>query len=213
MTKKLFITAMLIISAVFNASWAVADTAREKLNTFVQTVVTFKADFTQTVLDQQGQVKEEAQGVFALERPGKFRWDYKTPFPQQIVADGQHIWFYDVDLEQVTVKSQQEALSDTPASLLSGETLPEDKYSLIELDNNDGLYWIQLIPKDEESNYQTVTLAFNDKGLYQMLMKDSFEQRTRLVFTQTQENHELSEDEFVFTPPEGVDVVGDVKGQ
>lgn len=204
--SRSFATAMLAVSVSISAG----ESATEKLNVFVQSVVTFKANFTQTVIDQQGRAIEEATGQFVLERPGKFRWDYEAPYPQHIVADGDRIWFYDVDLEQVTVKSQKEALSDTPATLLSGETLPEDKYSLIDIDNDDGLFWVQLIPKDTESSYQTVTLAFDQNGLHQMLMKDSFDQRTRLVFSDVQENIELEQDEFTFVAPEGVDVVGDI---
>ncbi len=183
--------------------------ATTQLNDFVQKVMTYQANFKQSVINPQGQVIEEATGTFVLERPGKFRWDYVEPFPQQIVADGERIWFYDVDLEQVTVKSQQEALADTPATLLSGQALPEDKYSLTEIETDDGFNWIQLIPKNQESNYQTITLAFDSAGLRQMLMKDSFDQRTRLVFSQAVENADLDSDTFVFKAPEGVDVVGD----
>jgi len=190
-------------------SLSATESATEKLNTFVQTVVTFKAQFKQTVVDVRGQVLEQAQGFFILERPGKFRWDYKLPYPQHIVADGQRIWFYDVDLEQVTVKSQLDALADTPATLLSGETLPEDKYLLTDIPSQDGLSWVELTPKDVDSNFQTITLAFDKQGLNQMIMKDSFEQQTRLVFSQTSENTELPANAFVFTPPTGVDVVGD----
>lgn len=185
------------------------ESATEKLNVFVQTVETFKAHFNQVVLDSQGNLMEEAEGQFVLERPGKFRWDYQQPYPQHIVADGERIWFYDVDLEQVTVKSQLEALMDTPATLLSGEKLPEDKYLLTDIPSDDGLSWVELIPKDIESNFQTVSLAFDQHGLRQMIMKDSFDQRTRLVFSQVMTNPVLAADEFVFTPPEGVDVVGD----
>ncbi|MBE0439896.1 MAG: outer membrane lipoprotein chaperone LolA [Gammaproteobacteria bacterium] len=210
--KNLLRSSLSVVMLVMPVAVFAAESATEKLNVFVQTVVTFKANFKQTVIDQQGKVIEEAQGVFALERPGKFRWDYTSPYPQHIVADGTRIWFYDVDLEQVTVKSQQEALTDTPATLLSGELLPQDKYSLTDIDSDDGLFWVQLIPKDVESSYQTVTLAFDESGLRQMLMKDSFDQRTRLVFSQAKENLELKADEFTFVPPEGVDVVGDVQG-
>ena len=185
------------------------ESATEKLTVFVQTVITFKAKFSQTVLDPNGEVLEKAQGLFILERPGKFRWDYQEPYPQHIVADGERIWFYDVDLEQVTVKSQLEALADTPATLLSGETLPADKYLLMDIPSEDGLSWVELIPKDVESNFQTITLAFDKHGLQQMIMKDSFDQKTRLTFSQTAENPELPEDAFVFIPPQGVDVVGE----
>ena len=182
----------------------------ERLNTFVKTVMTFQAKFTQTVLDPQGQVMEKAEGLFILQRPGKFRWNYKEPYPQMIVADGKNIWFYDVDLEQVSVTPQQEALADTPATLLSGDSLPEDKYLLSELPSEDGLAWVELTPKDTESNFQTVTLAFDRQSLRQMIMKDSFDQQTRLVFTQTVENPIILQDIFAFIAPEGVDVVGDI---
>ena len=198
-----------IVTMLLSFSAMAAETASDKLNVFVESVVTFKANFKQTVIDPQGQVVEEAEGQFLLERPGKFRWDYQQPFPQHIVADGQRIWFYDVDLEQVTVKSQLETLADTPATLLSGETKPEEKYLLKDIPSEDGLLWVELQPKDVESNFQAVTLAFDQFGLQQMIMKDSFDQRTKLVFTHVAENTELADDAFVFTPPEGVDVVGE----
>ena len=199
-----------VIAMGLSFSVMAVESATDKLNDFVEKVVTFQARFTQTVLDSRGQVMEEAEGLFILERPGKFRWDYKLPYPQYIVADGERIWFYDVDLEQVSVKSQLDALADTPANLLSGETAPEDKYLLADIPSDDGLFWVELIPKNVESNFQTITLAFDDKSLRQMIMKDSFDQKTRLVFTQAIENPELAEDVFVFTPPSGVDVVGDI---
>ena len=198
-----------IMAMSLSLSLSAAESGIEKLNIFVQDVVTFKAKFKQTVLDYRGQILEEAQGLFILERPGKFRWDYEQPYPQHIIADGERIWFYDVDLEQVTVTPQLEALADTPATLLSGDTRPEDKYLLSDIPSDDGLLWVELIPKDVESNFQTITLAFDQHGLNQMIMKDSFEQKTRLVFSQTSENEELLPDVFVFTPPTGVDVVGD----
>jgi len=208
-SKKWMQFSLAIMVMTLSLSLSAAESATEKLNQFVQNVVTFKAKFTQTVLDPRGQVLEEAQGFFILERPGKFRWDYDMPYPQHIIADGERIWFYDVDLEQVTVKSQLEALADTPATLLSGETLPSDKYLLSDISSEDGLSWVELIPKDVDSNFQTITLAFDQQGLNQMIMKDSFDQQTRLVFSQTTENSTLLADVFVFTPPSGVDVVGE----
>jgi len=208
-TKKNHLSLVAIITMLLSYSAMAAESASDRLNVFVESVVTFKASFTQTVVDQQGEIIEQAEGLFLLERPGKFRWDYLEPYPQHIVADGQRIWFYDVDLEQVTVKAQLETLADTPATLLSGETRPEDTYILKDIPSDDGLSWVELVPKDVESNFQTVTFAFDEFGLQQMIMRDSFEQRTRLVFSQVAENIELVEDAFVFTPPEGVDVVGD----
>ncbi len=208
-SKKFLQYGTVALTMLLSVSVSAADSASKKLNTFVKNVVTYQANFHQTVLDPQGNVMEQAQGEFILERPGKFRWDYKEPFPQHIVADGQRIWFYDVDLEQVTVKSQKEALNDTPATLLSGNTLPADKYTLKDMPSDDGMVWVELVPKNVDSSFQSIALAFDNDGLRTMIMKDSFDQRTRLVFSQAKENPKLAKDTFVFTPAPGVDVVGD----
>ncbi len=186
-----------------------AENATDKLNDFVATVTTFKANFEQTVFDANGTVLEQAKGLLSIQKPGKFRWDYLDPYPQHIIADGQRIWFYDVDLEQVTVKPQLETLADTPATLLSGDSLPEEQYTFKNLPSDDGLFWVGMVPKSADSNFQAVTLAFDKHGLQQMIMLDSFGQKTRLVFTQTVENYQFGNDEFAFTPPAGIDVVGD----
>ena len=200
---------LLLLFWLSSAASYAADSGKQNFTVFVQTVITFKASFEQTVFDAQGNVMETANGFFALERPGKFRWDYQQPYPQHIVADGEKIWFYDVDLEQVTVKSQQDALSNTPATLLSGELLPEEKYQVTDLPSEDDLNWVRLIPKDSDVNFQMISLAFKDNKLSKMVMRDSFDQQTQLVFTNVEENSVLPAHEFVFTTPEGVDVVGD----
>lgn len=202
---------LLLVGLLSLSVWSVQaeDDAVGRLNQFVAEVSEFQAMFTQTVVDSEGNIIEEADGEFLLSRPGKFRWDYVTPFAQQIVADGQRIWFYDVDLEQITVKNQDETLADTPAGLLSGKSMPEDTYNITAIDKDDDLQWIELTPKDEESNYQRVQMGFDEAGLQQMLMTDAFDQRTRLQFSEVQINPEIDASRFTFTPPAGVDVVGD----
>jgi outer membrane lipoprotein carrier protein len=197
-----------IFSVLFSLN-VLADDALARLNTFVSEVSTFEATFSQTVIGADGQIVDEASGLFQLARPGKFRWLYEQPFPQEIVADGEQIWFYDVDLEQVTVKSQNEALADTPASLLAGDVLPEEQYHIETIPSDDGLFWVTLIPKQVDTGFQVITLAFDEDSLRQMIMRDSFDQRTRLTFSQVKENAQLPADVFDFTPPEGVDVVGE----
>ncbi|WP_297807679.1 outer membrane lipoprotein chaperone LolA [uncultured Methylophaga sp.] len=206
-----FFKALLVLAMSQFLAFAVnaAEHGEDKLNQFVAQVQTFSAHFEQTVIDTDGNVLEQAEGEFQLARPGKFRWDYAQPYPQQIVADGEQIWFYDVDLEQVTVKPQQQALAETPASLLSGQSVPADQYHIQNLPSDDGLTWVELSPKDSEASFQAVTLAFDGDALSQMIMRDSFDQRTRLTFTQVEENPEFARDTFSFTPPEGVDVVGE----
>lgn len=206
--KKLAQSFLLLLLPVV----AMADmSGTEKLDHFVKQVNTFQAHFEQTVLDPDGNLVEQAQGEFQLARPGKFRWDYNDPYPQHIVADGQNVWFYDVDLEQVTVKAQNEALEDTPATLLSGQALPEDSYNIRNLTSNDGLTWVELTPKQSGSNFQSVMLAFNKDELQQMIMRDSFDQRTRLMFSQVKINPPFKKDTFKFSAPEGIDIVGEAQ--
>jgi len=203
-------TQWLLLGGLILPTLAFAESAIDKLNAFVLEVTRLEANFQQTVIDTDGQVVEEASGQFLLSRPGKFRWDYDTPFPQQIVADGERIWFYDVDLEQITVKLQDEALAETPAGLLSGNTLPEAEYNIRELESEDELQWVRLVPKEADNTYQTVALAFDANGIREMLMVDSFDQRTRLVFSDIKINADLPASRFEFTAPPGVDVVGDI---
>ncbi|GAB4304527.1 MAG: outer membrane lipoprotein chaperone LolA [Methylophaga sp.] len=199
----------LLLSFFYLTVATAADGGSEKLTQFVENIQTFSAHFEQKVLDPKGQLLEQAEGEFQLARPGKFRWDYQQPYPQQIVADGKRIWFYDVDLEQVTVKSQQEALADTPATLLSGQIVPAEKYHIQNLPSDDGLLWVALTPKEADANFQAVILVFDNDSLKQMIMRDSFDQQTQLTFSQVQENPVFDENTFRFTPPDGVDVVGD----
>ncbi|EMR13128.1 outer membrane lipoprotein carrier protein LolA [Methylophaga lonarensis MPL] len=187
-----------------------AGPATEQLHRFVEEVTTLQANFEQIVVDSQGNVVEEASGKFYLQRPGQFRWDYEQPFAQQIVADGKRLWFYDIDLEQVTVNAQEDALSDSPASLLSGRSVPEDNYNIVEVASDDGLYWLELTPLEADAGFQRLSLAFSDEGLQQMVMTDSFDQRTLLVFRAMQTNPNLPASTFEFVAPAGVDVVGEI---
>ncbi len=185
------------------------ESATEKLIDFIQTVNTFKARFSQTVVDEEGNIIEKADGLFMLSRPGQFRWDYNAPYRQHIVADGERIWFYDVALDQVTVSSQSAMLANTPATLLSGERVPEDVYLFTDLPSQNGLLQVTLTPKAVDTEFQTIDLVFSSEGLKQLVMKDRFDTRTILVFSQTLINAALADDVFVFSPPEGVDVIGE----
>ena len=110
---------------------------------------------------------------------------------------------------QVTVKPQSDALMDTPAMLLSGKGLPTESYDINNIPSDDEEYWVRLVPKDTEAGYQQIVLVFSEGGsLYQMFMRDSFDQTTQLTFTNSVENKILATDAFVFETPEGVDVVG-----
>jgi len=186
-----------------------ADAGKMHLNVFLDNLGTLQAKFEQSVLDQSHNQAERFQGVFYLRRPGQFRWDYSEPYEQLIVADGDRIWLYDSDLDQVSHRSQKDALSGTPAQLLSDASPIEDNFEVIDIGKSQGMAWVELIPRDKESQFVRILLAFMGEELRRMEMADQFGQVTRFQFYDIQRNLELSDELFEFTPPEGSDSYGD----
>ena len=184
--------------------------AIEKLKTFIAATRSAQANFTQEALDQSGKRIQSASGVMQFQRPGKFRWTYQKPYEQIIVGDGSKFWLYDKDLNQVTVKSLDAALGNSPAALLAGNNEIERGFTLKDAGNREGLDWLQATPKGQDSSFSSVYMAFNDKAvLVAMELNDAFGHKTVLRFDHMQTNPKLPAQQFKFTPPEGVDVVGE----
>lgn len=188
-----------------------AGEGQQKLEGFLQNLVTIKAAFVQTLNNQRGELVEKSEGLMAVERPGKFRLHYQNPYEQLYVADGKRLWMYDRDLEQVTVKPQSEALGSTPALLLSTTEPLENNFAVRELGEHEGFLWLELKPKDAGSNFEFVKLAMEGDTLRAMEMVDGFGQATRLYFDPLVRNPQLEKGIFHFTPPPGVDVIGEVQ--
>ena len=181
----------------------------DRLKAFFAQKGAMSAEFVQTVEGAAFAQADESRGTLLLLRPGKFRWDYKFPYPQVIIADGQRLWIYDVDLEQVIVKPLDSALGDTPALLLSGDGNVSERFEISSLaDQNDQLLWMRLVPKKEDTGFKEIRLGFGPKHLLGMELVDGFDQVTRLVFSNVESGLTLPKDSFLFVPPEGVDVVG-----
>lgn len=168
---------------------------------------TLKADFTQEIIDQQRNVQQQMRGRLVIQRPGKFRWNYQAPYEQEIVADGNKVWLYDVDLEQVTVKPQDQALAGSPASLLSTQSKLDSEFKIRTVQRNDGLQWFELTPKVKESGFEHILLGLKQKQLYRLEIKDGFGQQTDIQFDNVQINSAVAADTFAFTIPKGVDVI------
>ena len=130
------------------------------------------------VIDADGDVLEQTEGTLKIQRPGQFRWSYTVPYEQTLVADGLNVWSYDVDLAQVTVKPQHEALSNTPALLLGGsaDAISQFNYETSFVENE--TTWVILSPKNTDSGFKQVDLGFADRALYRMVFYDNLEQRT-----------------------------------
>ncbi len=184
---------------------AVADGMPASLADFFQGLQTLSADFSQQVVDGKNREIQSATGRMWIRRPGMFRWDYMEPYQQQVVADGERLWSYDKDLEQVTVQAASEVLTATPAMLLSGERPLEDVFEIHEVD----MQHILLTPKNNDSNVTELRLQFNDSGLQRIAAADTFGNTTVFTFTNVQRNPLLDRQLFTFEPPAGADVVGE----
>ena len=184
--------------------------AVEHLREFVQKTQTFKASFHQKLLDQQYQVIQEASGSMMFQRPGKFRWVYEKPYQQLIVGDGNRVWFYDQDLNQVTVRQLDLAIGNSPAALLAGSSAIEKDFNLSDINVEDEIDWLEATPKHKETNFELIRMGFSKTGkLQEMILRDNFGQFTLLVFSETDFNPSLANELFQFKPPSGADVISD----
>ncbi len=183
-------------------------TAASDVEKLLDGVSSWSADFTQTIDDGHGKVVRSAAGKLYLQKPGKFRWDYSQPSQQLILADGKQIWLYDKDLQQANVRDMDVSLASTPAVLLSGGATVASQFEVTALPKSGGLDWYQLIPKHPDTDFQMVRIGFNKGELASMLLADKLNQVTQLTFSNAQRNVKLIPDLFTFTPPPGVDVIG-----
>lgn len=201
---------IIVLSLLVNSpSFAAESTPLEQLKSFLASTKTLTANFKQAVLDENGKAKQTSYGVFYLSRPGKFRWNYQKPFQQEIVSNGGKVWFYDTDLEQVTVKKLDKSVGSTPALLLTGDVAIEKEFTIEKQGDEAGMQWIKLLPKNAESNFKYVLIGLEKGVLGGMELHDNFGQLTRIYFSQVKSNADLKADLFTFTVPKGVDVLED----
>lgn len=178
------------------------------LEDFLANTRTLEASFQQTLRTHDGEVLQQTEGEFYLDRPGKFRWNYRSPYEQVIVSDGERIWIYDVDLRQVTVQKQSAGLPATPMALLEDSSTLHQNFIVSPLDDKDGVYRLKLQSKTKESDFGEIIVGLDANGLRFMQLHDQFEQVTDIVFSNVDTNKTLAKEIFEFIPPEGVDVFG-----
>ena len=171
-------------------------------------VDTLRARFTQRVYDSGGILLRETRGELAIARPDRFRLEYTAPYRQLYVADGERLWAYDEDLEQVTVHPQADRLRESPALILADPARLTRAYTVRALPGEGGLRRFELTPRGGSGDVEKIILAFDEHLLRAMEIHDSFGQRTLLRFERLQINPLLDDRQFTFTPPPGVDVIG-----
>jgi outer membrane lipoprotein carrier protein len=191
------------------AALAQGGDAVARVDAYLATVKTLAADFSQVVRNRDDQIVDRASGRLSLSRPDRFRWDYEKPYLQTIVADGEQLWLYDSDLEQVTVRALDQGLGSTPAMLLSGSGKVGDAFASRGVQQLGDWTWYRLAPKQQGSDFEEVSLAFDRKGeLAAMELRDKLGQATVIEFGSLKRNLALDPRLFRFEPPPGADVIG-----
>jgi outer membrane lipoprotein carrier protein len=183
--------------------------APELLRAFLAETVTLEARFSQVLLEADSEHSQVSEGRFYLHRPQRFRWDYTTPVPQLVVADGEHLWLYDPDLEQATVRRLDDGLSSTPAMLLSGNGSLEETFRIGAAYVEDGFDWVELAPRSGDADFAAMRVGFVDGLLASMELIDALGQTTIIRFEEVEVNLPLEASLFEFVPPPGADVIRD----
>ena len=207
---KTIVTALLLIASALAAQASGLDS----LENFIKSVKSGRAEFTQVVTGpaREGQAprSKTSSGLFEFARPDHFRFSYKKPFEQTIVADGQTLWLYDVDLKQVTTRRQSQVLASTPAALIASApdlaALQKD-FTLEAAADKDGMQWVQASPRAKDGQLHTIKVGFRGNDLAVLEIFDSFGQRSVMTFSKLEANAVVPAASFSFKPPVGVDVV------
>jgi len=208
MLIKPFLILLVFLVSPLTASQAAVD--EELLQNYLRDLSTLKADFQQVIeIPDEGSISL-THGTFYLKRPGRLRWEYAEPNKQLIVADGRRIWLYDYELEQISHRSQSAALDGTPAQLLSDSGPLEQHFEIIPRGEEDGIEWVELRPNDKEAQFISIRIGFLDDQMQRLEMSDTFGQVTRFIFSNILRNPKLNPELFVFKPPSGIDLIGDL---
>jgi outer membrane lipoprotein carrier protein len=206
---------MLLPLLAFNGatSQAAEPSAREQLQRFSQGLETLSANFEQRVLGTDGSLQEQSAGRVWLSRPDFIRWEYGGDFPELVVADGRNIWIYDEVLQQATVKPQSDYAADTPLSLLTDIAALDEQFEVREAGDVDGVLLLELRSRNSEAEFERVLLGLQHDELQSMTMEDAFGLRTEIRFSGLQRNQAIEPGMFSFTPPDGVDVIGEPEAE
>lgn len=197
-----------IIFYISSCTFVYAEERVDPLKVFLKEFETLQADFTQTLLNENGEQLEKTTGTLYLQQPGKFNWHYKEPYIQKIITNGDVLWIYDEDLEQLTIRRfDSEMIEKTPAAIILGNSRLEQHFVQVDLGNIEGFNWVELTPRDLEAQYKSIRIGFDVKRLGMMIIADNLGQTTRIDFNNANKNTKLTPELFNFETPEGVDVI------
>ena len=202
MVSQLFCAALVSAASLQAAHGGAIDQLKE----FTSKTKAASGEFVQTQIKKGGR-SDASSGVFSFSRPGKFRWEIRKPYEQLLVGDGEKAWFFDKDLNQVSVRKMADALGGTPAAILFGSNDLDKDFTLVEAPTRAGLEWLEATPKSRESSIEKMSLGFLNGVPQTIEVKDTFGQTSVVVLKNIQRNQVIDGAQFKFVAPKGVDVV------
>lgn len=199
----------LLAGAALALSGAAHASALEQFKAFVAGTKAAQGEFTQQQVRKSanGKSAPASSGTFVFARPGKFIWTYQKPYEQLLQADGEQLYIYDKDLNQVTVKKLGNALGSSPAAILFGSNDLEQNFALSEAGERDGMEWLKAVPKTKDTSFEQISIGMRGGVPGAMELKDTFGQTSVLKFTHFQRNPQLAAQQFRFDIPKGADVI------
>lgn len=185
--------------------------ALDQFKSFVATTKSAKGMFTQRLVRSAGgegntKVSSPSTGTFSFARPGKFVWKYEKPYEQLLQADGDKLYIYDKDLNQVTIRALGDALGSSPAAILFGSNDLEKNFTLKEAGTREGMEWLEAIPKNQDTTFERINIGLKNGLPQAMELRDSFGQVSLLSFSEFEKNPPMPAGHFKFSVPKGADM-------
>ncbi len=201
------ISLVLVFLFLLKGSFVFAENSIDPLQNFLTNFESFEAKFVQSLISENGEELEKTEGILYLQQPGKFHWSYQQPYIQKIISDGDVLWVFDEDLEQVTIREMGNSIEQTPVGIILGNNSIEEHFVQVDLGVIEGFNWIELTPKDLEAQYRNIRLGFDQDKLGMMIIADDLGQTTRIDFSEIKKNAKLPAMLFKFEMPDDVDVI------
>ena len=207
MIKKSILVLLLLTAFNLHANDELS--TQQQLEQFLAKTDSLSSRFQQKLVDQYGFLLQQSAGTLMMQRPGKFRWDYILPYPQNIISNGKKIWMYDSELEQVNIRPYDQVLATSPVNLLDKKQKLEIEFIVETMPSDEHQQWVKLLPRNTESDFKEMQVGMQNGNIKTMRFVDNFLQQTEIEFEQLIVNPQFNETQFEFVTPEGTDVVGD----
>lgn len=206
---KRLASAVLLVAFSCTSSLSAQASAVDQFKIFVSGNKTAKGEFSQQqvkIVEGKAKIGKSASGVFVFARPGKFIWTYLVPYEQILQSDGEKLYLYDKDLNQVTIKAISSALGASPAAILFGQSDLEKNFTLKEVGLKQGVEWLEAIPKEKDTQFEHIGIGMKDGLPLALELRDKFGQISLVTLKNFEKNPNLKTDQFKFVVPAGADV-------